>query len=181
MNASTGVYGRGQACQPAEPESPANCQWWQVAPAWMLELLDNTVAADIGYADSTTNMLGVVGNMDYGDYPLPGNLTGPMDRGYVPFGSLTQQIVVRGNSIQSEGQLSVQADRDDGVSAINCVVEHNAVTGPAAAGPAAADADADADADAAAADGEPQQPPLLLSANNSGFVVRENSCDGRPC
>lgn len=80
----------------------------------------------------------------------------------MPFLSLTQTIVVRGNTIESEGQLSVQSDDDNGVTAVNCVVEHNAVTAkthpPPHSGPA-----------------------LLLSANNSGWVVRQNTCDGKPC
>ena len=59
-------------------------------------------------------------------------------------------------------EASLQADRDDGVSAINCVVEGNAVVGRANPPPG---------------DG----PTLQMSKNNSGFVVRQNTCDGRPC
>ena len=90
------------------------------------------------------------------------NLSGPLDRVYVPFGSLTREIVVRGNSLASEGQISVQADRNDGVSAVSVVVEANHVESrsnpPAGNGPA-----------------------LQLSSNNSGWVVRQNVCDGSRC
>ena len=98
VNASTGIYGEEQQCQPGQPATAKNCQWWQVAPAWNLELVHNHLAAGFGYADSTSNAIGVVGNQDYGGWPLP-NVSGPLARGYVPFGSLTSMIVVRGNEV----------------------------------------------------------------------------------
>ena len=124
VNASTGIYGEGQACVPSQPATPENCAWWQVAPAWRLELVENHIAPGVGYADMVFNSMAIIGNMDYGPWPMP-NVSGPLDREYVPFGSLSRGIVVRGNAIDNEGQLSVQSDRDDGVSLVDCVVEGN--------------------------------------------------------
>ena len=121
MNATTGIFGEGQACDPTKPATPENCAWWQVAPAWYLELTNNTVEPGMSYADSAGNQIGVVGNQDYGPWPLP-NVSGPLDRGYVPFGSVGRGIVVRDNSIANEGTVSVQADRNDGVSLVDVVV-----------------------------------------------------------
>ena len=122
------MYGQGQQCQPAQPATAENCQWWQVGPAWFIELLDNHIAKGIGYADSSSNYAVMVGNHDNGGWPLP-NATGPLQRGFVPFGTLSQSIVVRGNVVESEGQISVQADRNDGTSLVAAVVELNNVTG----------------------------------------------------
>lgn len=121
VNATTGIFGEGQACDPTKPATPENCAWWQVAPAWYLELTNNTVEPGMSYADSAGNQIGVVGNQDYGPWPLP-NVSGPLDRGYVPFGSVGRGIVVRDNSIANEGTVSVQADRNDGVSLVDVVV-----------------------------------------------------------
>jgi hypothetical protein len=161
VNASQGIYGTTQACNASLPASPSNCQWWQVAPAWQIELLNNQVMAGLGYADATNNQLNVIGNQDYGGWPMP-NLPGPLARFDVPFGSLSREIVMRGNVLASEGQISAQADRDDGVSAVSVVVEANNVVSRSNAPPG---------------DG----PPLQLSGNNSGCVVRKNVCDGSPC
>ena len=100
------------------------------------------------------------GNQDYGPWPMP-NVSGPLDRGFVPFGSVTRGIIVRGTVIESEGQLSVQADRNDGVSLVDAVVEFNSVVGYSHR----------------ASDG----PPLQLSKNTSGWTIRDNVCDGAPC
>jgi hypothetical protein len=43
-----------------------HCESGQVAPAWFLEVVDNQMAEGIGYADSTSNQMNVVGNQDYG-------------------------------------------------------------------------------------------------------------------
>ena len=154
VNATTGVYGEGQSCVPAKPGTSANCAWWQVAPAWQLEITSNHIEPGMGYADMVFNALGVVGNQDYGPWPMP-NLTGPLDRAYVPFGSVSRAIVVRNNTIDNEGQISVQADRDDGVSLVDAVVEGNSVTGRS--NPPDNDG-----------------PTLLLSENTSGWTVRMN-------
>ena len=100
------------------------------------------------------NQLGVVGNQDYGPWPIP-QLSGPLDRGYVPFGSVARAIVVRGNAVGGEGQISVQSDRDDGVSLVDAVVEGNSVVGPAQPPPG-------------------YGAPLLLSSNRTGWAVRGN-------
>ena len=161
VNASQGIYGTAQLCNASLPALPRNCQWWQVAPAWQIELLDNQVMAGLGYADATNNQLNVIGNQDYGPWPMP-NLPGPLARFNVPFGSLTREIVIRGNVLASEGQISAQADRNDGVSAVSVIVEANSVVSRSNPPPG---------------DG----PALQLSGNNSGWVVRENVCDGSQC
>lgn len=124
-------------------------------------LVDNRIAAGLSYASTDSNVLRIVGNQDYGPWPLP-DVPGPLDRGYVPFGSVSRGIVVRGNAIESEGQLSVQADRDDGVSLVDVVVEDNIITGRTNPLPN---------------DGG----PIVISGNNTGFTVRNNMCDGAPC
>lgn len=161
VNSTTGVYGQGQKCHPAQPATVNNCQWWQVGPAWFIELLDNRISKGIGYADSSSNELAVTGNQDYGGWPLP-NVSGPLQRSYVPFGSLAQSIIVRGNVVASEGQISVQADRNDGTSLVGAVVEGNYVVGRTHPGPT---------------DG----PTFQIGTNRSGWVVRDNVCDGDPC
>lgn len=161
VNATTGVFGQGQKCQPAQPATADNCQWWQVGPAWFIELLNNHIAEGIGYADSSSNELAVTGNQDYGGWPLP-NVSGPLQRSYVPFGTLSYSLIVRDNVIASEGQMSVQADRNDGTSLVAAVVEGNAVVGRTQYDPA---------------DG----PTFQIGGNRSGWVVRENLCDGKPC
>ena len=64
--------------------------------------------------------------------------------------------------VGGEGQLTVQSDRDDGTSLVGAVIEGNTVIGRSNSQPG---------------DG----PTMLLSRNNSGWVVRENVCDGKPC
>ena len=41
VNATSGVYGRRQQCQPARPATVENCQWWQVCRIYIILLYIN--------------------------------------------------------------------------------------------------------------------------------------------
>ena len=61
--------------------------------------------------------------------------------------------------VESEGQTSVQADRNDGTSLVAAIVEENSMTGRT--------------------HGSPSDGPMLqIDANHSGWVERGNLCEG---
>ena len=64
--------------------------------------------------------------------------------------------------VESEGETSVQADRNDGTSLVAAIVEENSVTGRT--------------------HGSPSDGPMLhINANHSGWVERGNLREGVPC